>query len=63
MLFRSPVVAEGDHLLAVAGLEQVGVGIDQGGGGGVLGEEGEHRGGALGAAGDIVLLQDRVLPA
>ena len=30
-------------------------------GGGVFGEEGEHRAGALGPAGHVVLFQDRVL--
>ncbi|GAA4231454.1 hypothetical protein GCM10023075_43570 [Streptosporangium album] len=42
-----PVVAERQDLVVLAGLGQVGVGIHQGVGGGVLGEEGQHRAGAL----------------
>jgi hypothetical protein len=56
-----PVVGEGDDLPALAGLGQVSVGIQQGVGASVLGEEGEHRAGALGAARHVVLLQHRVL--
>ena len=56
-----PVVGEGDDLAVLAGFGQVGVGVDQGAGGGVFGEEGEHRAGALGAAGHVVLFQHRVI--
>ena len=56
-----PVVGERDDLPVLAGFGQVGVGVDQGVGGGVFGEEGQHRPGALGAAGHVVLFQDRVL--
>ena len=59
---RLVVVAESEDLSGLIGLQQVGVGVDQGVRDGVLGEEGEHRGGALGAAGDVVLFEDRVLP-
>ncbi len=56
-----PVVGEGDDLPVLAGLGQVGVGVDQGVGAGVFGEEGEHRAGAMGPAGHVVLLQHRVV--
>ena len=58
----APVVGERDDLPVLGlGLGQVGVGIQQGVGGGVLGEEGEHRAGALGPAGHVVLFRHRVL--
>ena len=56
-----PVVGERDDLPVLAGLGHVGVGVDQGVGAGVFGEEGQHRPGALGAARHVVLFQDRVL--
>ena len=52
-----PVVGEGDDLGGLLGLGDVGVGVHHVGGGVVLGEEGEHGAGALGAAGDVVLFQ------
>ena len=55
-----PVVGEGDDFPVLAGLGQVGVGVDQGVGPGVFGEEGQHRAGALGPAGHVVLFQHRV---
>jgi len=42
-------------------LARVGVGVDEVVGAAALGEEGEHRAGALGAAGDVVAFQRRVL--
>ena len=56
-----PVVGEGDDLPVLAGLGQVGVGVEQGVAAGVLGEEGQHAAGALGPAGHVVLLQCRVV--
>src|SRR5208283_5008751 len=56
-----PVVAEGDDLPVLAGLGQVGVGVDQVVGAGVLGEEGQHRPGALGPGGHVVLFQGGVV--
>src|SRR5262249_8340248 len=56
-----PVVAEGDGLLVLGGFGQVGVGVDEVVGAGVLGEEGEHGAGALGAGGHVALFQDRVV--
>jgi hypothetical protein len=55
-----PVVGEGDHLAGRRGLGDVGVGVDHLGRSVVLGEEGEHRPGPLGALGDVVLLQRHV---
>jgi len=51
------VVAERDGLPGLGGFGDVGVGVDQVVGAGVLGEEREHRAGALGAPGHVVLLQ------
>ena len=58
-----PVVGEGDDLAGLFGLGDLGVGVDHLGAGVVLGEEGEHRAGALGAFGHVVLLQDAVAVA
>jgi hypothetical protein len=44
----------------LVGLGEAGVGVDHLGAGVVLGEEGEHGAGALGAARHVVLLQDGV---
>ena len=52
-----PVVREGDDLGGLLGLGDVGVGVHHVRGGVVLGEEGQHGAGALGAAGDVVLFQ------
>ena len=56
-----PVVAERDHLAGLGGLGEVGVGVDQVVGAGVLGEEGQHRAGPLGAFGHVVLLEHGVV--
>src|SRR5207244_2887199 len=56
-----PVVAEGDHLPVLGGFGDVGVGVDEVVGAAVLGEEGEHGAGALGAGGHVVAFQDGVL--
>jgi hypothetical protein len=56
-----PVVAERDHLTRLGGLGEVGVGVDEVVGAGVLGEEGQHGTGALRAGGHVVLLQHRVV--
>ena len=53
-----PVVSEGDDLGGLSGLGDVGVGVHHVVDGVVLGEEGEHGAGALGAAGDVVRFQD-----
>ena len=53
-----PVVSEGDDLGGLPGFGDVGVGVDHVAGGVVLGEEGEHGTGALGAPGDVMLFQD-----
>ena len=58
---RLPVVGEGDDLAGLLGLGQVGVGVHHFGGGVILGEEGEHGAGALGAAWDVVFLERGVL--
>ncbi len=58
---RFPVVGEGDDLAGLLGLGDVGVGVDHLSGGVVAGEEGEHRAGALGPGGHVVLFQDRVV--
>ena len=58
-----PVVGEGDDLAGLFGLGDLGVGVDHLGAGVVLGEEGEHRAGALGAFGHVVLFQDAVARA
>jgi hypothetical protein len=55
-----PVVGKRGNFPVLAGLGQVGVGVEQGVGAGVFGEEGQHRAGALGPAGHVVLLQHRV---
>ena len=55
------MVAERDDLAVLGGLGQVGVGVDQVMGAGVLGEEGQHRPGALRARGHVVLFQGRVM--
>ena len=51
-----PVVGERDDLAGLLGLGQVGVGVHHLGGGVVLGEERQHRAGALRAARHVVLL-------
>ena len=56
-----PVVAERDHFSVLGGFGEVGVGVDEVVGAGVLGEEGQHRPGALGPGGDVVLFQRGVL--
>ena len=56
-----PVVGEGDDLAGLLGLGDLGVGVDHLGAGVVLGEEGEHGAGALGAARYVVFLQRGVL--
>jgi len=56
-----PVVGERGDLGVLAGLRQVGVGIQQGVGAGVFGEEGQHAACALGAARHVVLFQHRVV--
>jgi hypothetical protein len=56
-----PVVGEGEHFPVLAGLGQVGVGVDQGVGAGVLGEEGQRASGALGPPGYVVAFQDRIV--
>ena len=58
-----PVVGEGDDLAGLFGFGDLGVGVDHLGAGVVLGEEGEHRAGALGAFGYVVLFQDAVARA
>jgi DDE superfamily endonuclease len=55
------VVGEGDDLPVLAGPGQVGVRVEQCVGGCVLGEEGQHASGALGAAGHVVLFEHRVI--
>jgi hypothetical protein len=55
------VVAERQHLAGLGGLGQVGVGVDEVVGARVLGEEGQHTAGALGAFGDVVLFQHGVV--
>ena len=57
----APVVGEGDDLGGLLGLGDVGVGVDHLVGGVVVGEEGEHRAGALGSRWHVVLFQDRVV--
>ena len=56
-----PVVAERDGLPVLGGLGDVGVGVDQVAGAGVLGEERQHRAGPLGPGRDVVLFQHRIL--
>ena len=58
---RLPVVGEGEDLVVLAGFGQVGVGVEQGVGVGVFGEEGQHAAGALRACGHVVLFQGGVL--
>ncbi len=53
----APVFGEDEGLVGLDGLGQVGVGIDQGLAGAVLGEKRQHRAGALGTAGHVVLVQ------
>ena len=53
-----PVISEGDDLGGLLGLGDVGVGVHHVRGGVILGEEGQHGAGALGASGDVVLFQD-----
>jgi hypothetical protein len=55
------VVAERDDLAVLGGLGEVGAGVDQVAGAGVLGEEGQDRAGALGAGGNVVLFQGGVV--
>ena len=55
-----PVVGEGEDLTGLLGLGDLGVGVDHLGAGVVLGEEGEHGAGALGAARHVVFLQHGV---
>jgi hypothetical protein len=43
----APVVGEGEDFPVLAGFGQVGVGVEQGVGGRVLGEKGQHAAGAL----------------
>ena len=50
----APVVGEGEDLAGLLGLGDLGVGVDHLGAGVVLGEEGEHGAGALGAARHVV---------
>jgi len=56
-----PVLGEHEHFACLGGFGQVGVGVDQGLAGAVLGEERQHRAGALGAAGHVVLFQGDVV--
>ena len=56
-----PVVCERDDLAVLGGLGEIGVGVQQGVGAGVFGEEGEHRAGALGAGRHVVAFQRGVL--
>ena len=56
-----PVVAERDDFPVLGGLGDAGVGVEEVVRAGVLGEEGEYRAGPLGAPGDVVLFQDRVV--
>ena len=56
-----PVVGEGEDLAGLLGLGDFGVGVDHFGAGVVLGEEGQHRPGALGAARHVVFLQHGVV--
>src|SRR6266704_613273 len=56
-----PVVAERDGFPVLGGFGDVGVGVDEVVGAGVLGEEGEHGAGALGAGGYVVAFQGGVL--
>ncbi len=51
----------GSRLAGLVGLGQVGVGVDEVAGLAVVGEEGEHRLGALAAAGHVVGLQGHVV--
>jgi hypothetical protein len=44
-----PVLGEGEDFLVLGAFGEVGVGVEQGVGVGVLGEEGQHAAGALGA--------------
>ena len=55
-----PVVGERDDFAVLGGLGDVGVGVDQVVGAAVLGEEGQHGAGALGAGGHVVLFQGGV---
>jgi hypothetical protein len=55
-----PVVAEGDDLAVLGGFGDVGVGVDEVVGAAVLGEEGQHRAGALRAGGHVVFFQGGV---
>jgi len=57
---RLPVVGERDDFPVLAGLGQVGAGIQQRVRGGVFGEERQHRPGPLGPPRHVVLLQYRV---
>ena len=53
----APVVAEGEDLAGLGGLGDVGVGVDEVVGAGVLGEERQHAAGALGTPWHVVLFQ------
>ncbi len=53
--------AKVEDLACLGGFGQVGVGVEQGVGVGVLGEEGQHAAGALRARGHVVLVQRGVL--
>jgi hypothetical protein len=57
----APVVGEGEYLVGLGGLGQVGVGVEQGVGVGVLGEESQHAAGALGTPWHVVLFQRGVV--
>jgi AhpD family alkylhydroperoxidase len=48
-------------LAVLAGLGHIGVGIEQGMGAGIFGEEGKHRAGALAAAGHVALSSTSVI--
>ena len=60
-MVRLPELAEADDLVRLLGLGEVGVGVAERGGLAVLGEEGEHRAGALRAARNVVFFEDLIL--
>ncbi len=55
------MLGEDEHLERLGVLSQVRVGVDEGLARAVLGEERQHRAGALRAAGDVVLVEGHVL--